>query len=143
MTGPQSTIHIELEGTPEEVRAALLHLRSEMQAGNKPQIDIGTLEIVLAEVLNNVVEHAFDGFTQGNIALTCDHDDQGWQIKVRDNGHPMPGGTLPAGIPPRLDQSVHDMPEGGFGWSLVRTLTRDLCYRREGECNVVTFRVGD
>ena len=34
-----------------------------------------------------------------------------------------------------------DLPEGGFGWYLIRDLARDVNYEREGWCNVLTLRL--
>jgi serine/threonine-protein kinase RsbW len=32
-----------------------------------------------------------------------------------------------------------DLPEGGFGWYLIRTLARDVRYDRNGVTNCLTF----
>ena len=34
-----------------------------------------------------------------------------------------------------------DLPEGGFGWFLIRSLTRDLTYLREDGYNMLCFCV--
>ncbi len=52
----------------------------------------------------------------------------------------MPGGQPPAGHLPRVAApppggGVGDLPEGGFGWSLIRTLTTDLSYSRQAGRN--------
>ena len=31
------------------------------------------------------------------------------------------------------------LPEGGFGWALIRDMTRDLTYRRQGRMNRLSF----
>ena len=52
----------------------------------------------------------------------------------------MPGGRPPAGrLPDGADCALVDLPEGGFGWHLIRTLTRDLAYVRSGGCNRLSF----
>ena len=34
-----------------------------------------------------------------------------------------------------------DLPEGGFGWHLIRSLARDLAYVRRQDLNTFSFRV--
>lgn len=134
-------IHIELEGTPQEVRHALLHLRDQLSDSPVRTVDSGTLEIVLGEVLNNVVEHAFAEKPDGRIALTCDHKEGYWTVLVRDNGVPMPGESLPPGIAPEVELAFADLPEGGFGWSMVRMLAHDIHYHRTKGWNALSLRV--
>lgn len=99
----------------------------------------GNVEIVLAEALNNVVEHAYrDG--PGPIRVCVDHIAPVLQVSIYDQGAPMPGGALPAGQLDPLEGS-RELPEGGFGWFLIRTLTLDLRYERAGDTNHLCFSV--
>lgn len=93
--------------------------------------------IVLAEVLNNVVEHAY-AQKQGDIMLQIEPNPAGLLCQVSDSGAPMPGLTLPQGQFQPLER-IDELPEGGFGWFLIRSLTEDLRYRREGSVNQLTF----
>lgn len=85
----------------------------------------GVSQIVLAEVLNNVVEHAY-GDRAGAIEVEVARIGDGLRCRVVDFGRPMPGGQLPD---PNLTPP-EDLPEGGFGWYLIRTLAQELRYRR-------------
>ncbi len=137
-------IHIELEGTPKEVRYALETLRERLTERQLEACNAGTLEIVLAEVLNNVVEHALVHQSDGLISLTGNYDANSWFLKVRDNGAPMPEDQIPSGKPPEVDTDLMDLPEGGFGWMMVRTLARDIVYARTDEgWNELTFSIPD
>lgn len=98
-------------------------------------------EIVLAEVLNNVVEHAY-AQRQGDIILDINPNPSGLACQISDSGAPMPGLTLPQGQLQPLDR-IDALPEGGFGWFLIRSLTENLRYRREGCFNRLTFCVID
>lgn len=91
-------------------------------------------EIVLAEVLNNVAEHAYDG-RGGPVDLRLRRCTGAVVCLVRDHGRPMPGGQAPAGRPPAMGATLDDLPEGGFGWYLIRSLVYDLRYRRLRGCN--------
>ena len=94
-------------------------------------------EIVLAEVMNNVVEHAY-AQRQGDITLEIDPNPSGLVCQIRDSGAPMPGLALPQGQFQALDR-IDDLPEGGFGWFLIRSLTRDLTYHRHEGGNHLSF----
>lgn len=96
------------------------------------------LELILAEVLNNVVEHAY-AEAVGLIDLRISSLDRALWCEISDRGTMMPRGALPAGASARVDVPVLDLPEGGFGWFLIRTLTRDLHYRRDGDTNRLSF----
>jgi len=66
--------------------------------------------------------------------------------ELRDNGRPMPRGRLPRtampGLPPQPGpETLESLPEGGFGWFLIRTLARDLCYSREMGTNRLVLRI--
>ncbi|MEZ5798130.1 MAG: ATP-binding protein [Paracoccaceae bacterium] len=96
--------------------------------------DRSTAEIVLAEVLNNIAEHAYaqgDGTILLSLALGHDRLD----CVIEDQGGPMPGGALPEGAAPDPAR----LPEGGFGWHLIRTLCCDLSYERIGPTNRLKF----
>jgi serine/threonine-protein kinase RsbW len=109
-----------------------------------------TAEVVLAEVLNNIVEHAYAD-RAGSISVAIRQTGAGLNCLVTDEGNPMPGGQLPAGNHPAQrdgmpdlqlgDLQLDDLPEGGFGWYLIRRLTRDLEYSRNGQQNWLSFVV--
>lgn len=96
-------------------------------------------QIVLAEALNNIVEHAY-AQSPGEIEVTLDSDTSGLTCQILDAGLPLPGGSLPQGEAPLVCASA-DLPEGGFGWYLIRSLCRDLTYRRVGGYNLLSFRI--
>lgn len=101
--------------------------------------DAGTLELTLAEVLNNVVEHAYAGLGAGPIDLTLCHAGGRLHCRIEDHGHPMPRLAAMGRAMPATDVACTDLAEGGWGWALVRSLTEGLAYRREGDRNLLTF----
>jgi len=58
---------------------------------------------------------------------------------VADNGRPLSESGLPAGKLTGPAACRMDLPEGGFGWFLIRHLTRDLCHQRVGGTNYLEF----
>jgi len=137
---PPDGFHAVFAADPSAVRvalrAALARFVRQMSAD-----EAGTMELVLAEVLNNIVEHAFAEAGPGQIELTISRDTLGLLCRVEDDGAPMPNGMLPAGRLPSNAVPVDDLPEGGFGWFLIRDLTRELSYVRDGSRNLLMFRL--
>ena len=131
---PPDTVRFTLLSDPQAIRAGLKNLFSLKLMGCLSQESLGTVQIVLAEALNNVVEHAYAEFA-GKIEVWVTLRDSFLFIRVLDDGLPMPGGVLPGG---RLTCS-DDLPEGGFGWYMIRTLSHDLTYQRDGMRNLLSF----
>ena len=104
--------------------------------------DVPSLEIALFEIINNIAEHAYAGDINGPIELSVKTHGTGLEFSVVDRGAEMPGLSIPVTRSPNLAVPVQDLPEGGFGWFLIRTLVKDLMYRRVGHENCLTFRIG-
>lgn len=130
---------IVIPSTPLAVRQALRALFDHLMTESMGADARDTAQIVLAEALNNIVEHAY-AQGPGEIEVTIEVCPVGLTCRIMDAGSPMPGGTLPEGklAPLTTDD---DLPEGGFGWHLIRTLSEDLNYSREGGRNLLTFRI--
>lgn len=104
--------------------------------------EAGTIEIVLAEVLNNIVEHAYPPTgPAGPIAIHCIQKPDGLLVKVMDQGNKWPDEKLPSVTAVPLDVALQDMPEGGFGWFLIQHLAKDVTYARVGEENHLNMRL--
>lgn len=103
--------------------------------------DAGNLELTLAEVLNNIVEHAYAGRPPGYVRLAVTRESTAVFCRVEDDGQPMPGLRLPEGAIAPVADRIEDMAEGGWGWALIRALTYDLAYERCIGRNHLTFRV--
>lgn len=131
------TVHLCIPALPDAVRRALRQLDQATAAAGLSADARSSAEVVLAEVLNNIVEHAYSG-RSGDIQITFSPGRRGGHFQVVDDGLPMPGGFLPAGLLPTLEGEV---PEGGFGWHLIRSLAEDITYRREGGKNLLGFRL--
>lgn len=101
--------------------------------------DVANVELILAEALNNVVEHAYaDG--PGPVELLVQMDHRGLSCHIVDKGRPMPSGDAPDPPLPTIDPP-DNLPEGGFGWHIIRCLTTDLTYRRDGVRNTLSMLV--
>lgn len=98
---------------------------------------IDTLRLCIAEALNNIVEHAYEGAEGKPIFADVRFKPDSYEVMLIDEGKPMPGGKLPSGA---LDFDLDDLdelPEGGFGWMLIHTQMDAVEYERRDGCNVL------
>lgn len=125
-----------------QVRHVLDQTRAATRAAHIDRATCDSSQIILGEVLNNVVEHAYH-FEEGHpIELSIWLKDTGLLCKVHDQGDPMPNGVPRAGITTTIDTSDRvALPEGGFGWAMVRELTQNLQYFRVDGCNELLFLI--
>ncbi|MCE6952495.1 ATP-binding protein [Cereibacter sphaeroides] len=131
---------ISIDSEPMAVRAALAQLLDSLILRSLPVEDRDAAEIVLAEVLNNVVEHAYLS-GRGEIEVALQLSRGRLTCEITDSGAPMPDQRLPeGGVPEPLPGEP--LPEGGFGWSMIRALAKDLEYRRSDGLNRLSFRLG-
>lgn len=146
LSGPKSitaddpqTVEIVLPADPESVSKSLRIVARTGMMLRLAQDHRGMVELVLAEALNNIVEHAYDR-EYGKIYMRLNLGPQDLHCRIEDNGRPMSDGSLPSGELQLFDQSG-EVAEGGFGWFLIRSLSHDLDYRRIGERNQLSFRI--
>lgn len=99
----------------------------------------GEVQIALAEAVNNVVEHAYAGRTPGDVRIRCNLDNDQLWISIWDAGLPLPDNRLPPGSPADVSGPIEDLPEGGFGWFLIRELTSDIQYQRTNGSNELSL----
>jgi serine/threonine-protein kinase RsbW len=131
----QESFTIIGDGTAEGVRSILTELRQRLIALGLMSDQGGAVEIVLAEALNNIVEHAYALQEARPLQLHADLK-AGWlEIELRDRGRPLPGLGLPHPILPDTSGPIGNLPEGGFGWYLIHNLTDRVRYNRIAEEN--------
>jgi serine/threonine-protein kinase RsbW len=130
-----------LVGGPSEVREALGTIVGWLETRGVGAGDCGRVELALAEALNNIVEHALAGQQGCGIDVMVARFPHWIDCELRDGGLPMPSGRLPQGRAPDVATRLRDLPEGGFGWFLIRELTANLRYTRECGINHLSFRI--
>lgn len=128
-----------LRADPLDVRATL-NAMARCLARAAPDDLVGRAELVLAEIMNNVGEHGLRPQAGGRpvIHLRIDCAAGGLCVGLSDNGAELPGSCLDIRDPPGFEPFL---PEGGFGWFLIRDLTDSLCYIREGRRNYLSFTI--
>lgn len=138
---PPQRIALSFSSGAWEVRQALGRLKAQLHAMQLGVDCESTVELVLGEVLNNVVEHAYGPGQSGPIDVACERVGGALHFCVRDCGRAIPGLQLPRGDPPVVDLPRDELPEGGFGWFLVHNLACGLSYARESDRNTLKFHI--
>ncbi|MBM3603152.1 MAG: ATP-binding protein [Alphaproteobacteria bacterium] len=143
-TQTQPLFHRVLRAHPVTVRDTLHDVRQRFHAEISDDT-LGRLELVLAEVMNNVAEHAPLAQTNDGagdlpvIHLSIVRHNTGLACALTDDGASLPAECiLPRKLPPMVSD---DLPEGGFGWFLIQDLTQALCYYREESRNYLAFSI--
>ncbi|WP_240790247.1 ATP-binding protein [Rhodobacter sp. SY28-1] len=135
----RSSLTLVFQADPVSIRQALQGMLTCPPLSCLRGEDRGMAELVLAEVLNNVAEHAY-AEAGGKVEIRLDGDPRGLRCLVVDEGREMPGGQLPEGrLPCGPYVALDDLPEGGFGWHLIRSLCADLAYARVDGQNRLAF----
>ena len=142
-SGSDRNFSMRTTGTAENVRSILSELGQQLRDFGLGEEICGTVEIATAEALNNVIEHAYAPTCEGPVALDASLNSERLVLTLWDNGMALSGGTLPGAALPDASGPLETLPEGGFGWYLIRELTDALSYRREGPHNrlVLEFAV--
>lgn len=127
------------------VRDALAIVVETLEKSDLSTEELGSVELVLAEALNNIVEHAYRRREDGEIQLWWTLGRTGLHVRIADTGRQMPDGWVPLMMSRDAADHAALVPEGGFGWFLIAGLAHNVVYRREKNVNTLTFRmvVGD
>lgn len=134
----EGAMRIVLPSTFVAVRQSLGQMRRGLGPLELSDDLLGSIEIVAAEALNNIVEHAYPD-TAGIIEIEITTDEKMVNFQIVDTGLEMPGGRVPVGAIRDYPADPEQMPEGGFGWFLIHDLTAHLSYQRSGSRNILLF----
>ncbi|WP_296763320.1 ATP-binding protein [Sediminimonas sp.] len=135
-------LHISLVSDAGEIRCALDRIMDHATTFCSDEAALGAVQIVLAEVLNNISEHAYVRRPgDGIIMITCTIAPGALRFAVLDKGREMPVAALDKGSRHRRYSAQEELPEGGFGWHLIRSLSTNLSYARRRGRNRLCFDI--
>ena len=98
--------------TPIIVRRVLEDLCRHLSNPDLPTLDLTSIQIVVSEILNNIVEHGYQEEGQGVFSIHV-HIGPGHILAgFSDFGSPMPGHVLEPLQLAKPDQEFADLPEG-------------------------------
>lgn len=142
MTVPSSQNLISIGFAAKQIKARLAIIATIAQLPNLgiSRSQCRDIEIALAEAVNNVVEHACADMPGANGHITCLIKGGFLIIEISDTGRPMPEFSLPTVSKADLSVPMADLPEGGFGWFLIRQIVADVRYERTNGQNRLTLK---
>ncbi len=131
---------VSLAGTAHAVRDALAACRAQFSLMRVHPQKLDEIELVMAEILNNIVEHALAGKpTTESIHISCRISGGFVSIVFNDPGTPYADKDLPCPEPRSAGAQARGLPEGGFGWGLIHLLAKDISYVRANHRNLLTI----
>jgi len=107
------------------------------QHGLAPKAAYG-LSLVVEELVTNIVKYGYGDGAPGPVWLAVRLEDGSIVGTLTDAGIAFD----PTGMDtPDVDAEMDERHVGGLGVHLVRTLAEEFAYHRDGDRNVVTFRL--
>jgi anti-sigma regulatory factor (Ser/Thr protein kinase) len=111
-------------------------VRSGAGAAGIPEAELGTLDLVLEEILMNIARYAYVP-KEGTAEVAFRPDGPGrLALEISDWGNAF----NPLAVePPDFSRGLAERPIGGLGVFLVRSLVTSLAYQRDGDRNILSF----
>lgn len=101
--------------------------------------DMFNVRLVLDEAVINIIVHGYEDTADHFIHVSVRVDDRLVSIHIDDDGVPYNPLDAP---PPRFDLPIEERRIGGLGVHIMKTLARDVKYRRDGDRNHLDIAVG-
>lgn len=128
--------------TEDEASAVLVDASTFIRNNVEDPERSGELVIVLAEAVNNVVEHAYPPGQSQDMRLTIEICDECVLIELRDRGRNLPVELLSKSRLPDIAVDPLDLPEGGFGWPIIHAVASDVVHMRHQGENRLRLTIG-
>ncbi|MEZ5535960.1 MAG: ATP-binding protein [Thiolinea sp.] len=131
------TIQLQINSQLEHVRllgSALRGIGQELELNNT---QLGQLELILVETVNNVIEHAyeFQSGSQVTVTIECTPDDN-MKLTISDRGKSMPQGEQLTFSETDISfPEPESLPESGWGMGLINLLADSFRYERADNQN--------
>ncbi len=101
---------------------------------------ITRVQLAVEEALVNVIRYAYQEGAAGEVELRGElAGDQRLVIEIMDGGVPFNVCAVPQ---PDVNCGIKERKVGGLGVYLIHKMVDELCYRREGDRNVLTMFIG-
>ncbi len=99
--------------------------------------DVYNIQLATDEAASNIIEHAYDGRSDGVLDLSCGMETDAIKIILIDYGEPFDPSVVPI---PDLKADLSERKIGGLGIFLMRKLMDEVHYEpRVDKSNVLTM----
>ena len=100
--------------------------------------DIYNIQLATDEAASNIIEHAYEGVSNGVLDLSCGMAGDGITIILTDYGESFDPSVVPM---PNLKADLSERKIGGLGIFLMRKLMDEVHYEpRKNKSNILTMR---
>lgn len=121
----------------QNVRQTVTSVTTALEQSSLKDDTVSRIELVLAEVLNNIAEHGCNATRpETNYCVRWKVRAMGAMLQVEDCGPELPKALQHKKIE---TPDPFDLPEGGFGWGLIFSVCDAVRYKRRLEHNVLTM----
>jgi len=90
--------------------------------------EVYNIQLATDEAASNIIEHAYDGVSDGLLEISCDVKGPSITITLVDHGEPFDPSDVPA---PDLKADLSERKIGGLGIFLMRKLMDEVHYKAE------------
>jgi serine/threonine-protein kinase RsbW len=121
--------------------AQLKKVRAFVESGARAfgfqESDVANIILAVDEACTNIIKHAYEGASNGDIIIEVSTKDNAFVIRIRDDGKAFD----PDGVePPNLRKQISEYRRGGLGVYLMKRLMDKVEYAiHPGKQNVVTL----
>ncbi len=98
--------------------------------------DVYNIQLATDEAASNIIEHAYEGMTDGILELSCGMKADAIKIVLIDHGEPFDPASIPM---PDLKADLSERKIGGLGIFLMRKLMDEVRYESHPETNSNTL----
>ncbi len=137
MGQPPKTFSFSLKNDFSELQSLGRQIESVGHALNLSKRCLFEINLALDELFTNIISYGFNDGNEHRIEVSLSAEDEVLSVVIVDDGvafNPTVRQTPP------LPEAVDDCRVGGLGIYLIKNLMDEVCYRREGEKNILTLK---
>ena len=104
--------------------------------------EVYSIQLAADEASSNIIEHAYEGITDGKLEIDCKVFDGGIEIVMRDQGKSFNPSNVPE---PNVKADLSERKIGGLGMYLMRKLMDEVKYESSDSGNILKMvkRMGE
>lgn len=106
------------------------------RAGGFGDKDIYNIQLAADEAASNIIEHAYEGVSNGLLELACEVKNGSMIIIMVDHGESFDPSAIPM---PDLKADLSERKIGGLGIFLMRKLMDEVHYESKSTGNILTM----
>jgi serine/threonine-protein kinase RsbW len=106
------------------------------QKGGFGEKDVYSLQLAADEAASNIIEHAYEGVSDGFLEIDCEMRSDAIVIIMRDEGKPFDPSSVKQ---PNVKADLSERQIGGLGIYLMRKIMDDVQYESKGRTNTLTM----